>query len=420
MIKRILIFGIFLLLTNALHAQSQQELKRKGDSCFYAKNYSLAIETYRKGAEMAEFRSLKNANFYNIACCYALTNNIEEAFKSLRLALDNGYNNIDHLRVDPDLNALHDDSKWEKLINSIKPTFTTNPLKIKINTDDIDIFWKAYNIAEKEGADKVKVYRKSYLEEGSDGLDDFWKSKIISVESFVKGHNQKKKFYPTIKATTEKLNDYKKEIISDCVKLKEFYPDARFPNTYLLIGNFESRSYISGNGLLIAAEVGCKTPDVPVDELTPWEKSIFKDLNNFPITVMREVIRFQQPDADAFNGDTTLLANSIKEGMADFITELVFGKLLHQSQHDFAKGKEKIIWEKFKKEMMLNRTKYWIGSDSQENKDMPADMGYWVGYQICKAYYEESEDKKQSISEMITLQEFVDFLELSKFEEKIK
>ena len=117
-------------------------------------------------------------------------------------------------------------------------------------------------------------------------------------------------------------------------------------------------------------------------------------------------------------GDTTLLHASIVEGMADFIGELISGKTANERLHVFAIGKEKIIWQNFKKEMYLNRADNWIANSEQETADMPADLGYWVGYQICKAYYNEFKNKKKAIYNMLHIQDYKKFLEQSKLEEK--
>ena len=45
--------------------------------------------------------------------------------------------------------------------------------------------------------------------------------------------------------------------------------------------------------------------------------------------------------------------------------------------------------------MYLDRAYNWIANSEQETDDKPADLGYWVGYQICKAYYEQATNKKK-------------------------
>jgi tetratricopeptide (TPR) repeat protein len=43
---------------------------------------------------------------YNAACFYTLTNDKEMAIESLRTAIDNGFENYDYMRHDPDLNVV--------------------------------------------------------------------------------------------------------------------------------------------------------------------------------------------------------------------------------------------------------------------------------------------------------------------------
>ncbi|SDE42752.1 hypothetical protein SAMN04487996_10517 [Dyadobacter soli] len=44
------------------------------------------------------------------------------------------------------------------------------------------------------------------------------------------------------------------------------------------------------------------------------------------------------------NSDTTLLSHPIKEGMADFIGELISGKTANQRLHIWAVGNEQKVW----------------------------------------------------------------------------
>jgi hypothetical protein len=63
--------------------------------------------------------------------------------------------------------------------------------------------------------------------------------------------------------------------------------------------------------------------------------------------------------------------------------------------------------------MYLNRVGNWIANSSQETPDHPADLGYWVGYQICKAYFDNSPDKKAAIREMLNFKDSKAFYEKS-------
>jgi len=111
--------------------------------------------------------------------------------------------------------------------------------------------------------------------------------------------------------------------------------------------------------------------------------------------------------------------HAIQEGMADFIGELISGKTANERLHDWAVGNEQKVWAEFKKEMFLNRYSNWIANSNQETADRPSDLGYWVGYQICKAYFEQASDKEKAISDMLNIQDYKAFLITSKADEKL-
>ncbi len=54
---------------------------------------------------------------YNGACAFALAENVERAFEALRHALASGYNDFEHLQSDRDLNSLHSDPRWSRMIS---------------------------------------------------------------------------------------------------------------------------------------------------------------------------------------------------------------------------------------------------------------------------------------------------------------
>jgi len=105
--------------------------------------------------------------------------------------------------------------------------------------------------------------------------------------------------------------------------------------------------------------------------------------------------------------------------MADFIAELISGGLPDPELYKWAKGKEKAIWNKLKGDMYSNRYKNWLANSQQATPNNFPDQGYWVGYLICKAYNENSKDKKKAIDEMFKIQDYRKFLEESGWEEKV-
>ena len=106
--------------------------------------------------------------------------------------------------------------------------------------------------------------------------------------------------------------------------------------------------------------------------------------------------------------------------MADFLAELLGQSTESLPNYVWAKGKEKTIWKKFTQEMLTAKYIKWINVNEESNVDNPPMQGYWVGYQICKAYYEKAPDKHKAVYDMLHIQDYKRFLKESGWEEKIE
>lgn len=58
---------------------------------------------------------------YNLACSLALCKKRPDALRSLRRALDLGYDDLHWMEQDPDLEILKDDPEFKKLLRQLKP-----------------------------------------------------------------------------------------------------------------------------------------------------------------------------------------------------------------------------------------------------------------------------------------------------------
>ncbi|HMJ48743.1 MAG TPA: DUF2268 domain-containing putative Zn-dependent protease [Ferruginibacter sp.] len=397
---------------------SAQNITAKADSLYNAKQFVACGPLYVKAAGLSEFKGTMASNYYNAACCYAMAGNKDSAFLLLKKAVDLGWNNKSHLLKDTDLLGLHNEKSWSELVESIKEinAWTGDPTQAKLVTTDIINFWHAYDLAQKDTANRLAIYKKHYIDNGSPGLQDYFAMKVGNMRSFVRGHDSKAKFYKAIRPNTLEVESQKPQMIHSFVKFKELYPNARFPAVYFVIGNYTSGGTASGNGLLIGVDQQVKSDNIPIDELNMWERNNFVDLNKLPHIIAHELIHYNQ-----FNlaNDTTLLAASLREGMCDFIAELISGKTANERLHTWIKGKEKMVWEEFKNEMFLNRAKNWIANANQETADRPADLGYWTGYMISKAYYNNATDKKQAVHDILNIKDYNDFYKKSKVDEWI-
>lgn len=280
-----------------------------------------------------------------------------------------------------------------------------DPLATEIVTSDLDRFWVALD---KAGPDiNPHVINELYLKPGSKGIKGFTKGRIKNAEylsGVIKSHS---KYYHSIKPSTDSIAGMKDQIRQSLVKLKDLYPKAIFPPVYFVIGALNSGGTSSSDGLIIGADLYGRAPGTPTDELNEWLKTVIKPVGEVPHIVAHELIHFQQD----YDGGT-LLAASLKEGSADFIAELISGRHINQHVHDFANPIEKELWLEFKERMNEKDYSGWLYSSK---KGRPNDLGYWMGYKISKAYYDQSPDKKKAIDDILHIKDFNAFLEKSSY-----
>ncbi len=91
-----------------------------GDAAYSAKDFSKSIEAYKKQIELGYGRT--DIAAYNIACCYALSGDKKNALSWLERSFKLGYSNFANTKQDSDLQSLHGDPIYEKLVMSADPT----------------------------------------------------------------------------------------------------------------------------------------------------------------------------------------------------------------------------------------------------------------------------------------------------------
>lgn len=288
-----------------------------------------------------------------------------------------------------------------------------DPEKAEIVTTDIALFWAAYDKITPDN--DIIVLRNDYLRKGSKGLKEFTRLRIGSVCDLAATISARPRYYRNLREGSLKIDSFKPAIRSSFVNLKRIYPDAVFPPVYFVIGRMNSAGTLTGDGLLIGVDMFGKTADMPLDELSDWHKAVLSSIDRIPYIVAHELVHYQQ------SGSTgpTLLGQSIKEGAADFIGELISGGQINPHLHEYGDPIERELWRDFEKEMRGSDLSNWL-YQGEKAKDRPADLGYYIGYKIVASYYARSEDKSAAIRGILSASDPFAFLEASGYREKFK
>lgn len=95
---------------------------KKADSLYTAKDYKNSATAYQNAFDSNEGKAYPRDR-YNAACTFALVGDSEKAFYHLIYSAEHPrikYKNYNHITTDSDLNSLHKDERWEKLIKLVK------------------------------------------------------------------------------------------------------------------------------------------------------------------------------------------------------------------------------------------------------------------------------------------------------------
>ena len=268
--------------------------------------------------------------------------------------------------------------------------YSEEPSDAKFVTEDVERFWNAFDNIASLGQNAFT----DYIENGTDGVKGFTKYRIENAYALYKTVNERKDDYLKFRNVLDDLKTKKQEILIIYESLEELYPDAVFPPIYFVIGRFNSGGTVSDAGIILGTEM-------------------MENLDGLPGLVAHELIHYQQK----FKGKTTLLFQSLKEGSADFIGELISGININKVAFDYGETHSEKLTKEFVKRMKKKKLKDWLYQTSGKD-DRPNDLGYWMGYKITKAYYDKQDDKKKAILDILSIENPLEFAKESGYLDK--
>jgi hypothetical protein len=153
--------------------------------------------------------------------------------------------------------------------------------------------------------------------------------------------------------------------------------------------------------ILIGTEIATGNPTTDVSDFKDkWLAGVFQNQrtdNIVPLNI-HEYVHTQQTSHDIVD----LLGGCLQEGSADFITGLVIGRPMNTSYIVYGRAHEAELKKEFLRDMFsMAAFSRWLYNGS--NAKVMADLGYFMGYAICGAYYQHAANKQAAISDIIQL-----------------
>ena len=187
-------------------------------------------------------------------------------------------------------------------------------------------------------------------------------------------------------------------------KLRLIYPELKPANIYFTIGALRTNGTIKDKSVLIGSELAMTDKNTVTDEFPKNLRNarrVYFDsepINDLVLLNVHEYVHTQQkPFVD------NLLSYVIYEGIAEFVSTKAMNVPSAAPAIAYGKNNNEKVRARFEQEMFyMNNLYKWLWGDSP-NEFGVRDLGYYIGYQIAENYYNQAENKKYAIKELIEL-----------------
>jgi uncharacterized protein YjaZ len=282
--------------------------------------------------------------------------------------------------------------------------------------DDTNNFWKMYDKVKRIKNDKnrIEIIENEYLKKANLGLKLLIKKDKLTAINYNK-QLKDTVFYNSIRQTTINIQNDSVKIRKYTHQFKKLYPKAVFSNIHFVVGQFKHGGTVIKGNTIIEIQKNAKT-ETTKSEFLRLDNLI--DYNSFASLIIHEQVHVNQKKGLRTFFTNELLSKSISEGSADFIMFLITKQLPSHIRKTYVYGNdhEYELWLKFKNDLKNDYKeirKNWLYNYNRKN--IPPDLGYFIGFKICEKYYNESSDKIKAIEFILNGDNYSKMIELSHY-----
>ena len=267
--------------------------------------------------------------------------------------------------------------------------------------DDLANFWKAYDkvVVTEDSNEQLNIIQSVYLDRASPELKLTFILQHHDAADYLASFNRFPRFWNGLRERTRYVMLNFMQIEQALKKLKAIYKKIDIPDINFCVGYFDFGGRTYADKVMIFAEVALA--DGNLDRSTfPHSQDDYQHYVETAVIyfTLHEIIHTWQRGFRAQD----LLSMCVMEGSCDFITELAMDQPLQRPYLILGNRFEKTLWESFKKEMNGSTHDKWLYNKGHVPKG-EEDLGYFMGYAICKYYYDNSADKKKAIRRILNL-----------------
>lgn len=257
-----------------------------------------------------------------------------------------------------------------------------------IRTDDVDRFFRIYDAA--GGRPTAEQLQRDYLDQGSDGLRQLAKVRNVTGVRIADAIAKTPAIYTNARECVKALPRVRERLAVALATLVDMYPEARLPPVTIAVGRGKPVG-VGGpdTGVQIGLEALCATH---------WMNPNVED--RFVYVIAHEYAHVQQSRELGNKKQPTVLEISLIEGVAELVAELTAGRTALSHFGALTEGREKEIETAFVADVDETDLSAWVFNSTH---DKPGDLGYWIGYRVAKAYYQNAIDKRAALRELLEM-----------------
>jgi hypothetical protein len=262
---------------------------------------------------------------------------------------------------------------------------TTSPDPANIITTDINNFWRAFDLLQKQKttADSLQIVKTIFVDKASAGLKQYMKAANCDEKQYLETIRKRKADYMAVRENTEAIAGKKQLIIQYLHKFKRLYPALKIPAICYTIGKFE----VGGTQFENTLYIGC-------------EVDIINHVDIIPQSI-HELAHFQQKKQNP----VTNLDLAMIEGGAEFISYQVTGMRTIYPAWRYGMVNENRLWKEFRPNLDSAIDLKWFRDTPDKSKNRPGSLAYFIGFRICDTYLKGHKNKKLALRELIEMED---------------
>lgn len=367
-----------------------------------------------------ENRDLKSSELYLIAAwAYEGAGRADSVLSLIHRAIDRGMANPKILGKFRKTAFAADDPEYERLLkrlDSIEAALS-HVGHFGVELEAMEAFWPYFDRAL---ADTTRARRelRAFILEGPRELRDFYTVRYGSIDQmYGQMINGAPDYYRYLKQqfNPDSIHVLKSRTTRWMERFQELYPQAVFPKVFVVPGILNSGGTATEMGLFVGGDMYGRSADMPTEQLTDWQRGAIMGFSDLPALTLHELMHFQQNYRDTLMNES-VLAGIIGEGVCDFLVELSSGQPLDNENLRYLEDRENHhrIFADLREDLFGTDNSRWLYNGGSID-DRPHDLGYTVGYLICKSYYRNRDDKQQAIYELLNSSDLVSIVRQSDY-----